>query len=61
MLTKDQIRKNLQNDPYWEPDEDASQEVWEMFDAVYQEMEDNGELEMDDDFEDDDFDDDDWE
>lgn len=39
MLNKDQIRKLLKNDSYWEPDEDANYEEWELFDEVYEEME----------------------
>jgi hypothetical protein len=38
LLNKDQIRKNLKNDPYWEPDEDANYEEWELFDEVCDEM-----------------------
>ncbi len=38
MLTKDDIRRNLKEDPYWTPDDDASNEVWDWFDEVYDEL-----------------------
>ncbi|HLD51088.1 MAG TPA: hypothetical protein VJB17_01980 [Patescibacteria group bacterium] len=49
MLTKEQIVKNLQNDPTWEPAEDASPEDWELYEEVCIEMEASGELDLGDD------------
>jgi len=39
LLTKDQIKKYLENDPYWEPDEDATHIEWELYDEVCDKME----------------------
>lgn len=39
MLTKDQILKNLKEDPLWEPDDDATEEEWDLFDEAYEEFE----------------------
>lgn len=44
MLTKDQIREKLLENPTWEPAEDAPQKDWEAYDAVYEEMIANGEI-----------------
>jgi hypothetical protein len=38
LLTKDQIRKNLQADPQWEPDENASMAEWDLYDEVCDEL-----------------------
>ena len=55
MLTKDQIRKNLEKDPFWEPEEDASDEEWDLFDEVLAEQ--DNQITDDDDSDDDDDDD----
>lgn len=41
MLSKDEILKHLAEDPLWEPDEDLTEEEWELFDEVYEEFESN--------------------
>ncbi len=39
MLTKDQILKHLKDDPLWEPDEDASEADWDLYEETYEEFE----------------------
>ena len=38
MITKDQIRIYLKENPYWEPDDDTTYKVWELFDEVCDEI-----------------------
>ncbi|MBN1162425.1 hypothetical protein JXA34_01635 [Patescibacteria group bacterium] len=42
LLNRQQIIDLLKKNPDWEPDEDAPQKVWEIFDDVYQMLEDQG-------------------
>lgn len=44
MLSKDEIKKKLQEDSNFEPDENATEEDWIAFDEVVDEMKKNGEL-----------------
>lgn len=73
MLTKDQIKEKLATDASWTPDDSASDEEWDMFYSVQDEMtvddeetmEESGSSDApvamsDDDDDDDDWDDDDW-
>jgi hypothetical protein len=46
MLTKEQIRNKLLNNPHWEPEDDDPDELWDLYDEVYREMDDAGELEI---------------
>ncbi len=39
MLTKDQIKKKLKENPEWEPTESASYEEWEAYDIAVEELE----------------------
>lgn len=52
MLNKEQIRKNLQENPFWEPEEKAPQGVWNTYYEVYQDMVETGEIDLEDEFED---------
>ncbi len=49
MLTKDQIREKLLENPNWEPAEEASQKEWEAYDEIYEELLASGEIAADDD------------
>ncbi len=49
MLTKDQIREKLLENPTWEPAEEAPQKEWEAYDEVYEEMVASGEISPDED------------
>jgi hypothetical protein len=44
MLTKEQIRKNLKENPDWEPEGDLTAEEWRLFDEIFDELEAAGEL-----------------
>lgn len=44
MLTREQIRKNLLENEFWVPSENITNEEWALFDEVYDEMEQAGEL-----------------
>jgi hypothetical protein len=44
VLSKDEIKKKLQEDPNFEPDENATEKDWIVFDEVVDEMKKNGEL-----------------
>ncbi len=50
MLTKEKIKAKLRDDPFWEPDEEASEADLELYDEVLKEMEDAGELDSNDNF-----------
>lgn len=39
MLSKDQIKKNLKQDPFWEPDPDATGSEWKLYEEVLSELE----------------------
>jgi len=39
LLTKEQILKNLKEDPLWEPEEDATNQEWDLFEEAYEEFE----------------------
>lgn len=39
MLTEADIRRNLKNNPDWEPKESATEEEWALFDRVLAEIE----------------------
>lgn len=39
MLTKEEIKNKLAQDPDWSPDYDASDEEWDLYDAVLDDME----------------------
>lgn len=54
MLTKDQIRAELKKDPYWELPDEASNQEWQWYDEIYEELEEKGELNFSDDGDDDD-------
>ncbi|MCB9823938.1 hypothetical protein H6802_03205 [Candidatus Nomurabacteria bacterium] len=49
MLTPEQIRKNLLRDASWVPAEDASDMDWELYQRVYDDMIESGELDEPDD------------
>jgi hypothetical protein len=44
MLTREQIVENLRKNADWEPDEDAPDQVWDLYDEVYQWLDERGEL-----------------
>jgi len=42
LLTKDQIRKKLKDNPYWEPADGATHEEWDLYDEVCEELDNEG-------------------
>lgn len=61
MLTKDQIKSNLQQDRDWTPNDDASEEEWTMYDEVYEALYGGEDTEEEWEDDDEDWEDDDWE
>ncbi|MFZ5425059.1 MAG: hypothetical protein ACOZAO_04640 [Patescibacteria group bacterium] len=52
LLTEAEIKKNLRKDPDWEPALDASDEDWDLFESVRDEMDLDMDLDTDSDDED---------
>jgi hypothetical protein len=44
VLTREHIKKNLLENPDWEPEGDLTHEEWRVFDEVYDEMDAAGEF-----------------
>ena len=38
MLTLDEIKKKLTEDPLWQPDEDDTQDMWDLYDQAVAEI-----------------------
>jgi hypothetical protein len=38
MLTEAEIRKNLEENPYWEPDEDVSDDEWDLYEEIKEKL-----------------------
>lgn len=53
MLTRSEIKRQLEMNPYWEPNDNASDEEWELFEEIKEEMDENDDDddEYDDDYE----------
>lgn len=49
MLTKDEIRKRLKEDPDWEPRDTATDREWDLYDEVRDEMFEDEDEDFDDD------------